>query len=72
MYPYKNYVPYSTVTGYGSGVDSKSVTFASYQTSSTFKCVKDETSGNFYAGGAQTCIYNDNNNGVTYIVIDFA
>lgn len=71
VYPYKNYVPYSTVTGYGSGVDAKSVAFSSYQTNPKFFCVKDETHSNF-AVSTQTCIFNDKSNGMTYIVVDFA
>jgi hypothetical protein len=43
-YYYTNYVPYATVSGYGTAIDSKSVSFSSYKTTPTFMCLKDETS----------------------------
>ncbi len=70
-YTYKNYVPSATITGYGTGISSPSVTFSSYATNPSFMCLKNEDTDKFYTGGAHTCIFNDKSNGLTYIVIDF-
>jgi hypothetical protein len=51
-------MPYATVSGYGTAIDSKSVAFSSYnKVDPVFMALVDQ-SDNYFYGYHHTCIYN--------------